>query len=38
MEAAETEKREGKVIIISPRAGVCPTFASPFKPHLECRR
>jgi hypothetical protein len=26
------------VTIISPRAGVCPTFASPLKPHLECRR
>lgn len=38
MEAAETEEHEGKVIIISPRAGVCPTFARPFKPHLECRR
>jgi hypothetical protein len=38
MEAAETEKREGKVAIISPRAGVCPTLATTLRPGMECRR
>lgn len=35
MEAAETEKRVGKMVIISPRAGVCPAFVATLRAGLE---